>query len=46
MDDQYTMKSKQEIESENIIKCYIYLDIFICPKASSIAFASAEHLGV
>ena len=34
---------KQESESENIVK-YAYLDIFICSKASSIAFASAENI--
>ena len=35
--------SKQESESEDIAQC-VYWDIFICPKASSIAFASAENM--
>ena len=34
---------KQESESEKIVKC-VYLDTFICLKASSIAFASAENM--
>ena len=34
---------KQESESENIVE-YVYLDIFIYSKASSIAFPSAENI--
>ena len=36
---------KQESESEHIVK-YVYLDIFIYSKASSIAFASAKNIVV
>ena len=43
MNDQYSYyEEKQESESENNVKCD--LEICICSKASSIAFALAENI--
>ena len=45
MDDQYSYHEdcKQESKSEIILK-FVYLDIFICSKASLIVFASYKNV--